>query len=98
EAGKLSPRPSFAPSLSHAEPSPRIAWWPERERLDAASLSRFHWMLQTAGGEGWLLTDPADDDPLSIVELRAALAGTRLRADAERTLDGGMVALRCLPA
>jgi hypothetical protein len=97
EAGRLSPRPSVAPSLRHAEPSRCIVWWPERELLTPAALSRLHWMVAIGQGEAWMIADPDDDEPLSIDELRDALAATQLVAGEERRLQRGGTALHCTP-
>ena len=98
DAGRSSPRPSFASSLRTAEPSRHIVWWPERDMLTEEALSRLHWMVQTGVGEAWLLTDPADDEPLSVDELRESLAGTSLQESEHRAMEDGTTGIRCLPA
>jgi len=98
EAGRLSPRPSVAPSLRHAEPAQCICWWPERDLLTAESLSRLHWMISLGQGEAWLVTDPTDEDSVAIESLRNALDGTRLTVTDERQLEDGSIALRCAPS
>ncbi|MEZ4493350.1 MAG: hypothetical protein R3C29_08570 [Dehalococcoidia bacterium] len=97
DAASSSPRPAFASSLRTAAPSRHICWWPEREMLTAETLSRLHWMLQIGVGQGWLLTDPGDDEPLSANELRESLEGTNLRVDEDRILADGATAIRCVP-
>ena len=95
EAGRLSPRPSVAPSLRHAEPSQCIVWWPERELLTPEALSRLHWMVSIGQGEAWLVTDPADEEPITVDDLRAALAKTQLVLGEERPLSSGGAAVHC---
>ena len=97
DAGRSSPRPSFASSLRTAEPSRHICWWPEREMLTPETLSRLHWMVRTGAGEAWLITDPQDDVPLTAEELRGSLDGTKLSPGEERVLGDGSTAVRCLP-
>ena len=98
EAGRLEPRPTIASSLQVAEPALQIAWWPQREDLSAASLSRLAWMLSAADGvEGWLVSDGDEESPGRDV-LLAALDGSALRAQEEKALDDGGFALRLAPA
>jgi hypothetical protein len=96
EAGRSTPRPSFVSSLRTAHPALRICWWPEREMLTAEALSRLHWLVSTASGEAWLLSDPADDEPLTTMEVREALAGTKLSVGDERALADGSTAVKCV--
>ena len=98
EAGTLEPRPTIASSLQVAEPALQIAWWPQRDDLSAASLSRLAWMLAAADGvEGWLVSDGDEESPSREV-LLAALDGSSLRAQEEKALDDGGFALRLAPA
>ena len=98
EAGRLEPRPTIASSLQVAEQALQIAWWPQRDDLSAASLSRLAWMLAAADGvEGWLVSDGDEESPGRDV-LLAALAGSALRAQEEKALDDGGFALRLAPA
>ena len=98
EAGRLEPRPTIASSLQVAEPALQIAWWPQRDDLSAASLSRLAWMLSAADGvEGWLVSDGDEESPGRDV-LLAALDGSALRAQEEKALDDGGFALRLAPA
>jgi hypothetical protein len=97
EAGRLSPRPSVAPSLRHAEPSAHIVWWPEQALLTPEALSRLHWMVSIGQGDAWLVSDPRDEDSATVEDLRTALDGTRLTIAEERQLDEGSTALRCTP-
>lgn len=94
EAGRMKPRPSVASTLQVAEPTRRIAWWAERRLLNPGSLSRLRWMIPIAGGEAWLIFDPADDEPLTVEEVRASLRDTGLAVGDERTLSSGDIALR----
>jgi len=94
EAGRMKPRPSVASTLQVAEPTQRIAWWADRRLLNPGSLSRLRWMIAIARGEAWLLFDPAEDEPLSINEVRASLQDTGLTASGDRTLASGDIALR----
>ncbi len=98
EAAGLDPRPSVASSLKVAEPARRIAWWPQRDDLSAASLSRLAWMLAggTGSGVAWLILDEDDDSP-TIGELADALEGSQLQREAERELGAGAVAVRVAP-
>lgn len=98
EAGRMSPRPSIASTLQVGEPTANIAWWLERRFLAPALLSRFYWMLQSAAGTGWIIFDPEDDEPLTVDELRAALAPTELTPGASIVLPNGDIALRVVPA
>ena len=98
EAGRLEPRPTIASSLQVAEPALQIAWWPQRDDLSAASLSRLAWMLSAAEGvEGWLVSDGDEESPGRDV-LLAALDGSSLRAQEEKALEDGGFALRLAPA
>ena len=98
EAGRLEPRPTIASSLQVAEPALQIAWWPQGDDLNAASLSRLAWMLAAADGvEGWLVSDGDEESPGRDV-LLAALDGSALRAQEEKALDDGGFALRLTPA
>ncbi len=98
EAGRLEPRPTIASSLQVAEQALQIAWWPQRDDLSAASLSRLAWMLAAADGvEGWLVSDGDEESPGRDV-LLAALDGSALRAQEEKALDDGGFALRLAPA
>jgi hypothetical protein len=54
-------------------------------------------MVAIGQGEAWLIADPDDDEPLSIAELRDALAATQLVAGEERRLQRGGTALHCAP-
>ena len=94
EAGRLDPRPTVVTSLRTAEPALQIAWWPRREELTAEAVSKLAWMLSVVEGSvGWLVSDGDDESP-SLGELRAALAGSPLRARDEVALDDGGSALR----
>ncbi len=98
EASRLEPRPTIASSLQVAEQALQIAWWPQRDDLSAASLSRLAWMLAAADGvEGWLVSDGDEESPGRDV-LLAALDGSALRAQEEKALDDGGFALRLAPA
>ena len=98
EASRLEPRPTIASSLQVAEQALQIAWWPHRDDLSAASLSRLAWMLAAADGvEGWLVSDGDEESPGRDV-LLAALDGSALRAQEEKALDDGGFALRLAPA
>ena len=97
EAGAMKPRPSFASTLQVAEPTARMAWWPERRLLDAATVSRFAWMLRTASGEGWIIVDPAEEEALGEDDVREALTGTDLLAGESRPLATGEIALHVTP-
>jgi hypothetical protein len=97
EAGRLSPRPSVAPSLRHAEPSQCIVWWPEPGFLTPEALSRLHWMVSIGQGVAWLVSDARDEDSVTVEDLRAALDGTSLAVHDERSLADGGTALRCTP-
>ena len=98
EAGRLEPRPTIASSLQVAEPALQIAWWPQRDDLSAASLSRLAWMLSAADGvEGWLVSDGDEESP-GREGLLVALDGSALRAQEEKALDDGGFALRLAPA
>lgn len=97
EAGRMSPRPSIASTLQVGEPTQRIAWWVERRLLNPGSLSRFNWMLETAGGHGWLIFDP-EDEGLSLDDVHQALAPTNLRWEAEFRLPSGDIAVPVAPA
>ena len=94
EAGKLKPRPSFASTLQVAEPTARMAWWPQRRLLNPRTLSRLGWMLSSARGEAWIVVHPADGEGLRADDVKAALMGTSLRAQEELVLDTGEVAVR----
>jgi hypothetical protein len=98
EAGQMKPRPSIASSLQVAEPAARIAWWAERSMLTPALLSRLHWMISTAGGEGWIVFEPADEAELSCAGVRAAIEGSPLAALGETVLTTGDIAIRVGPA
>lgn len=93
EAGGLKPRPSIATSLMTAEPAVRIAWWPAPGRMDAASVSRLHWMVNVADGEGWVVYDPEDGDCASAEEIRAAIGESAFVAGDEVVLGTGERAL-----
>jgi hypothetical protein len=93
EAGSLKPRPSLASTIQVAEPTPRLAWWPERRLLAPGSLSHLRWMLQAARGRAWLVFDPADEEALTVAEVRAALHEAALHVTDERQLTSGDVAL-----
>ncbi len=95
EAGGFSPRPSFVSSLRTAHPAPHIVWWPEREMLTPEALSRLHWLVQSAAGEAWLLTDLGDDDPLTAEDLGKAVAASTLVPDQQRLTSDGATAIRC---
>ena len=97
EAGGMKPRPSIASTLQVAKPAERIVWWPERHLLDPARLSRLHWLLEMAEGEGWLVFDPDDEEPLSEQELHRALAETYLSVGETVTLPNGDVAVHVTP-
>ena len=98
EASRLEPRPTIASSLQVAEQALQIAWWPQRDDLNPASLSRLAWMLAAADGvEGWLVSDGDEESPGRDV-LLAALDGSALRAQEEKALDDGGFALRLAPA
>ena len=95
EAAAIEPRPSVASSLKVAEPALRIAWWPQRSDLTAASLSRLAWMV-TAGGEvaeAWLVLDDDDDSP-TLDEVTAALEGSQLHSGSECELGDGVIAVK----
>ncbi|MGH2631824.1 MAG: hypothetical protein ACRDG3_00310 [Tepidiformaceae bacterium] len=96
-AAAMKPRPSFASTLQVGEPTPRIAWWTERRLLDAATLSRLYWMVQTAAGEAWLIFDPTDEDALTVAEVRAAVDASPLEVQEETALADGEVALHVAP-
>ncbi len=98
EAGALDPRPTVASSLQVAEPALQIAWWPQRDELSAANLSRLAWLIDAAGGAatGWLVMDGGEASPTR-EELTAALAGSPLRASDEATLPDGAFALCFAP-
>ncbi|MCC7363490.1 MAG: hypothetical protein IT303_03890 [Dehalococcoidia bacterium] len=96
EASAMKPRPSIASTLQVAEPARRMAWWPDRRQLDPATLSRFRWMLESAGGEGWLILDP-EDEGVDSAALREALAPTQLTIAEERALPRGEFAVRVTP-
>ena len=96
-AAAMKPRPSFASTLQVGEPTARIAWWTERRLLDAATLSRLHWMVQTAAGEAWLIFDPSDDEGLTVGEVRSALAETAFEMVDEVPLTDGEVAIHVAP-
>jgi hypothetical protein len=96
-AAAMKPRPSFASTLQVGEPTPRIAWWTERRLLDAATLSRLHWMVETAAGEAWLIFDPADEEGLTAEEVRSALASSAFETRDEVALADGEVAMHIAP-
>ena len=97
EAGALTPRPAVASSLQVAEPALHIAWWPQRDELTAANLSRLAWMLAAAGGgSGWLVSDGAEESPTGEA-LRQAATAAALRPAGEVRLAAGGVALRLSP-
>lgn len=98
EAGGMKPRPMMASTLQVARPAKHIVWWPERELLDPARLSRFRWMLEMGAGEGWLVFDPEDEEPLSEGEVRAALAETQLAVGDTVALPNGDIAVPVTPA
>jgi hypothetical protein len=93
EAGAMKPRPSIASTLAVAEPTLRIAWWPERRHLIPGTLSRLRWMVETAGGRAWLIFDPTDDDALTVDEVRTAAEAAGFSAAREVPLDPGDIAL-----
>jgi hypothetical protein len=93
EAGAIKPRPTVASSLMTAEPAVRIAWWPERDRLDQASISRLHWMVSAAQGEAWLVFDPEDEDSFTGDELRQAIQQSNFAPQQELQLSTGERAL-----
>jgi hypothetical protein len=93
EAGAMKPRPSFASTLLTAEPTARLAWWPERRYLEPQTLSRLKWLIETARGQAWLILDEAEEESPSEAELRAALAKARLSAGPGRAIGGGELAV-----
>lgn len=98
EADKMKPRPSFASTLQVAEPTPRMAWWPQRRLLNPRTLTRLGWMLSSAKGEAWIVVRPAESEGLRAVDVKAALMGTTLRAHEELALSSGAVAVRVTAA
>jgi len=96
-AAAMKPRPSFASTLQVSEPTPRIAWWTERRLLDPATLSRLHWMVQSAAGEAWLIFDPTDDESLTTAEVRTALNASPFEVLDEIALGDGEVSLHVAP-
>ncbi len=96
EAAGLDPRPSVASSLKVAEPALRIAWWPQRDDLSAASLSRLASMVAGGSGVAWLILDQDEDSPTS-EELAAALEGSPLQHGTKHELGAGSVALQVAP-
>lgn len=92
EAGRLSPRPSFASSIMTAEPADVLAWWPETDALGDAAIAKLRWMLEMANGSAWVLVDPREDvPPATRVE---ALLGRHSLSVAERRQLGQVTALR----
>jgi hypothetical protein len=73
EAARMTPRPSFAPSLLTAEPTARLLWWPSRGQLSMTMLARLRWLLESGGGQAWVLFDPEDEDSPTSCELNEAL-------------------------
>ena len=73
EAGRLKPRPAVASSIMTAEPTARIAWWPDLRTLAPATLGRLRWMIEAAGAEAWLVLDHSEGLPSA--EEAIALAG-----------------------
>jgi hypothetical protein len=94
EAGALKPRPTIASSLQTAEPAMLVAWWPERGRLDEASVSRLHWMVSAAQGEAWLVFDPDDEDTVTGEEIRQAISDSAFQQEGELALSSGEVAVQ----
>lgn len=98
EAGAMKPRPSFASTLLTAEPASRIVWWPEKRHLDAGTLQRLAWMVDSGSGTAWLVIDPAEDESPAGEELRAALQTAGMTVAEERAIGRGEVALRVASA
>jgi hypothetical protein len=93
EAGRMRPRPSIASTLYVAEPTARIAWWPERRQLTPAALSRLRWMLEGDGARAWLVLDGEDGAAPTAPEARDAATAAGLTVAVERPLGGGDTAL-----
>jgi hypothetical protein len=92
EAGRRSPRPSFASSIMTAEPTGQIAWWPEGSTFTPVALSRLRWMLETASGRGWIVADPSEDVPLDD-NTRRLIKDAGLVVEDERDLGAGQSVL-----
>lgn len=94
EAGSLKPRPSVASGVMTAEPAALAAWWPTRGRIDAAGVSRLHWMASAANGEAWLVCDPDDEDCADDGEIRQAVTDAGIAVADQLTLSSGEIALQ----
>ncbi|MGB4863049.1 MAG: hypothetical protein WBO97_11360 [Tepidiformaceae bacterium] len=80
EASAMKPRPSFAPNLLTAEPTARLLWWPERQHLEPHTFTRLKWLIETAGGETWLVLDSEEPESPAAAELASGLASAGLAA------------------
>ena len=96
EASTLTPRPGVASSIQVARPAALIAWWPTRDQLNAANMSRLAWLASSAAGSAWVVVDPDDPDSVSLDDVRDAIAGGGLTAGDERALSTGEMALRLI--
>lgn len=94
EAGAMKPRPSFASTLLTAEPATRIVWWPERRHLEAGTLRRLAWMVESAAAVAWLILDPAEEESPAPGDLRIALGPAGLGVAEERAIGRGEIAIR----
>lgn len=98
EASRMKPRPAFASTILTAEPTPRIVWWPERVHLEPGLLSRLAWMTSVAGGEAWLILDPAEPESPAPAEVEPALTGASLALVDQRPIGRGEIALHVRPS
>ena len=94
EAGAMKPRPSFASTLLTAEPASRIVWWPEKRHMDAGTLRRLAWMVESGGAVAWLVIDPAEEESPRGEELRADVAAVGMAVAEKRDIGRGEVAFR----
>lgn len=93
EAASVRPRPSVASTLQVAEPTPRIAWWPDARHLDERPLSRLLWMVSVAQGEAWIVAG-SDEEAPTPGDVRTALEASQFTTEEERAMDDGSTAFR----
>jgi hypothetical protein len=94
EAATMTPRPGVASSIQVARPATVIAWWPTRDQLSAATMSRLAWLASAGAGSAWVVVDPRDPDSATIDEVRSSISEGGLTAGEVRELSTGESALQ----